>query len=136
MTIFRKPPPPLSGVQENPAENKNGIMMFPIHWRIMIPGSGQKFVRTWVKDGEGFDNLLDAIESVAQRIPGSEAEVAKQIAKDYGMGLGFYYPELGIVAASGQNIFDRPFAEYVATDGSRKFVCSPAAKLMVSILKD
>lgn len=135
MTTYSMIPNPLSGVQKAAPENKNGIVMHPLHFFVMVPGNGQHMVRFWVEDGSGYGSLKDAIDAVGTKTKGTAKEIAKMVAKDYGMGLGSYYPELNVVAYSGASPFDRPFAEYTTQSGEKKFVCHPKANLMVHIME-
>ena len=134
MTVHELNLAPVSGFRTVRAHDKNGVSMFPIHFNIMVPSVGLQMVCIWVKDGDGFEKLSDAIASVAPVTKDTPQNIAKMISKDYGMGAGFHYPELNAVSVASWDLYARPFAEYEATDGSRKYVCHPKASLMIHLI--
>ncbi len=126
---------PVSGFRTVRAHTKNGTEMFPIHFNIMVPGVGVQMICVWVKDGDGFDTLEEAIASVATVTKDSHPNIIKLIARDYGMGNGRYYPELNAISVSSWDLYARPFAEYETTSGKRKYVCHPRAALMIHLIE-
>jgi DNA modification methylase len=128
--------PTLVGMQNTKATARGDKNYHAVHFCVMYPQRGQQTVRIMVEDGTGYDSLDEAIASLPEPLDRTVKELQALIAKDYGFGMGQFYPEYNVVAKSNNYVFDKPFAEYQTSDGKTKIVKHPFADLMVRKVKE
>lgn len=127
--------PSVVGLQSTIATKKTDGMYHAVHFCVMQPGKRQEMIRIMVKDGDGFESLQEAINSLPEATDATINDLQRQIAADIGFGFGDHYPEYAIVAKSNNYIFDKPFAEYITTTGEHRVIKHPNADLMVKRVK-
>ena len=127
--------PTLVGEQKTTGLQKSDGKYHAIHFCVMQPGKRQEMIRIMVKDGQGYDSLREAINTLPEPTEGSVMDLQKQIAHDLGFGFGEHYPEYSVVAKSNNYIYDKPFAEYITASGDKKIVKHPNVDRMVKRVK-